>query len=318
MSDTADDLAPPLHLTARSDEDLVALAPVLLGFWPDQDIVMLTFGAAHPFHARVDLPPAAAQSSDCLAALSASLLVPAVRHGVQAVVLLCHTEEPADLIRLWPALADGAAAAGIPVLRALALDGTRMRRLDGRPDASRPARAVRYDVSAHPFVVRAMVEGRIGYRSRAEMVRALAADPAATARVAAELADLEAAGDLAPVTATGSQPWTRGTRTPSDREVAELLLRLRAEGGAGAQQRAAHPSRGAAVAERRFWATVLPRTPEPDVVGVATALALAAWRSGDGAMAWVALDRALEVDPDHEPALVLTELLERAVPPQAG
>ena len=32
------------------------MVPVVLGFTPTDSLVMLTFGAASPFHARVDLP----------------------------------------------------------------------------------------------------------------------------------------------------------------------------------------------------------------------------------------------------------------------
>ena len=43
-------------MTARCPEDLLAMVPVTLGFTPTDSVAMLTFGAVHPFHARVDLP----------------------------------------------------------------------------------------------------------------------------------------------------------------------------------------------------------------------------------------------------------------------
>ncbi len=46
----------PTTLTARCPEDVLALVPVLLGFLPSESVVMLTFGAAQAFHARVDRP----------------------------------------------------------------------------------------------------------------------------------------------------------------------------------------------------------------------------------------------------------------------
>ena len=46
-------------LTARGPEDLLAAVPVVLGFHPQDSLVMLTFGAVRSFHARVDLPPSA-------------------------------------------------------------------------------------------------------------------------------------------------------------------------------------------------------------------------------------------------------------------
>ena len=45
-------------LTARGPEDLLAAVPVVLGFHPQESLVMLTFGALRSFHARLDLPSA--------------------------------------------------------------------------------------------------------------------------------------------------------------------------------------------------------------------------------------------------------------------
>ncbi|TYL45871.1 DUF4192 domain-containing protein [Nocardioides sp. BGMRC 2183] len=321
MTDAADELTPPPQLTARTDEDLVALAPVLLGFWPEQDIVMLTFGGSRTFHARIDLPPASLQSSESLAGITASLLVPAVQHDVQAVVFVCHTEQPDDLTLLWPSLLRATASAGIAVVRALVIDGRWMRRLD-----ESGARRVEYDVTAHPFVVQALVEGRLRYPSRAAMVESLEPDPEAVDGVEAELARLDAEEregwdewtssdwEAEEMIAEGIVDeavarWLDEARRPNDREVA-LLLRLLRPGPS--------PVVAAAGDERRFWSALLPRTPEQYVPFVATALADAAWRTGDGAMAWAALDRALGVRPRHRPALALADLLERAVPPEAG
>jgi hypothetical protein len=44
-------------------------------------------------------------------------------------------------------------------------------------------------------------------------------------------------------------------------------------------------------------------------------LAFAAWLDGDGALAWCAVDRAREADPDHELCALVAETLENAVPP---
>ncbi|MFN8158793.1 MAG: DUF4192 domain-containing protein [Candidatus Nanopelagicales bacterium] len=55
--------------------------------------------------------------------------------------------------------------------------------------------------------------------------------------------------------------------------------------------------------------------PERDVAGVASMLAVCAWLTGDGAAARVALDRAESADPDYSLAVLLTEALDRGVPP---
>ena len=56
---------------ARSPEDVLAVVPVVLGFVPADSVVMLTFGASQPFHARVDLPPSRAEIPEVVEALAA-------------------------------------------------------------------------------------------------------------------------------------------------------------------------------------------------------------------------------------------------------
>ena len=49
----------------------------------------------------------------------------------------------------------------------------------------------------------------------------------------------------------------------------------------------------------------------------ATLLAFAAWLSGDGALAWCALDRARTADPDYSMAALVERALTCAVPPSS-
>ena len=53
-----------------------------------------------------------------------------------------------------------------------------------------------------------------------------------------------------------------------------------------------------------------------DLQGAAI-LALSCWLAGNGALAWCAVDRAVEADPDNSLARLVTELLTRAVPPSS-
>ncbi|MFC6344376.1 DUF4192 family protein, partial [Nocardioides hankookensis] len=41
----------------------------------------------------------------------------------------------------------------------------------------------------------------------------------------------------------------------------------------------------------------------------------AAWQAGQGALAWCAVDRCVDVDPGYSLAGLVAELLTRAVPP---
>jgi hypothetical protein len=67
----------------------------------------------------------------------------------------------------------------------------------------------------------------------------------------------------------------------------------------------------------RVWRELVRRTPEELAAPVAGLLAFAAWLSGDGALAWCAVERALRADPDHTLARLVGRALEGAVPPSA-
>ena len=57
------------------------------------------------------------------------------------------------------------------------------------------------------------------------------------------------------------------------------------------------------------------RAPLEVLAPPATLLAFAAWLAGDGALAWCALDRAREADPDYSMAALVERALTCAVPP---
>ena len=56
-------------LNLRSPEDLLAAAPVVLGFVPTDSAVMFTFDGPSCFHARVDLPRVGEEVDECIEAL---------------------------------------------------------------------------------------------------------------------------------------------------------------------------------------------------------------------------------------------------------
>lgn len=74
-------------IVCRTPEDVIGLVPHLIGFEPAESVVMLTFGASRPFHARVDLP----QPEDVLQVLG-SLRRPVIDYNVQRVILLAYTD----------------------------------------------------------------------------------------------------------------------------------------------------------------------------------------------------------------------------------
>lgn len=320
-ADSAGDTTPTV-LTARSPEDLLALAPVLLGFWPTESIVMLTFDAARVFHARLDLPPSEEQSTRTLREVEEALVRPARDHGVRRVVLLYFGADPAAADGVHRALRRGCRRAGIAIVRALFADGMRFVDLSGGGSAR--SVGTPYDISCHPFVVRGLVEGRITHRTREEMVRSLDPDPAGVARVAEALAgqglvSSTMPGDRRSVLAAGRWVERRVSGAVArevllgDGDVARLLWLIRVTW----VRDAAWSLVRRADAERhvRLWTDIVRRSPEGLVAPPAALLGWSAWQAGDGARAWAAVDRCLAADPGYALAVHLSRILGRAVPP---
>jgi hypothetical protein len=306
--------APPTTFTARTPDDVLAMVPVVLGFVPTDSVAMLTFGATRAFHARVDLPCDRDEIPDVVS----SLLDPARSHGVRRVLFVVYADDARLAAATVRALTGAFERCRIDVVDALRADGERWYPAVGtRPGV--PPWGVPYDVSAHPFLARAVVDGRVTYPSREELRSTLAGDPAAIARVVGALAELT--GDATPW--PDQAVWAhdlverhvRDGTSPDDREVARLLrgmLETTVRDAAWAPM-----TRDTSREHVRLWADVLRRGPSPLVAAPAALLAFAAWQSGQGALAWCALDRCAEADEDYSLAGLIGEALQRAVPPDA-
>jgi hypothetical protein len=68
-------------------------------------------------------------------------------------------------------------------------------------------------------------------------------------------------------------------------------------------------------AHRRLWTDVTRRAQPGYVAAPASLLAFVAWQSGDGALANVALDRALADEPQYSMALLLRQVITAGTPP---
>jgi len=68
-------------------------------------------------------------------------------------------------------------------------------------------------------------------------------------------------------------------------------------------------------AHRRLWTDLVRRAQSGYVAAPACLLAFTAWQGGDGALANIALDRALADDPAYSMALLLRDILDAGVPP---
>jgi phage FluMu protein gp41 len=121
-----------------------------------------------------------------------------------------------------------------------------------------------------------------------------------------------AAEGLAAVGAMISR-YRDGGRFTSDDEIARIavaLRDLRVRDDAWARMDPAYSD-----AHQLLWTDVIRRAQPGYVAAPATLLAFVAWQSGDGALANVALDRALAHDRQYSMALLLRQVIAAGAPP---
>jgi hypothetical protein len=316
--------------TVRTPDDLLALAPWVLGFHPEDSLVLMTVGGPEDrFHARVDLPA----DDVAIADLSELLAGAARRNGVDRVVLVVYGDDHCLAQRTTECLTT-ALAPDVTVLEAIRADGERWYALTDCTEACCPAEGRPYDVTAHPLTAQSVLEGRVTMRSRAELADSLVGtDPEAVESVldAAE----EASGRL--LRAVPAQPdsasassrsllvaegrWVQrllegyldGHAPPGHAEAGRLLVAL-----ASIEIRDvawAAMDRENATVFVELWRDLVRRCPHELLPAPAALLGFAAWLAGDGALAWCALERCQEVEPDYRLAALLSEALSGAVPP---
>jgi hypothetical protein len=293
----------------RSAEDVLAAVRVVLGFEPHDSLVMITLGGRHPLQARVDLPASHRELDAGLDALASQLLEPVRRFRAGGVLLVAYTDDERLGRRALRGLVRRFLRSGVDVADALRSDGCRWYPLDhDRPGLS--TAGVPYDVGAHPFVVAAVVEGRVVHGSRGDLVESLRPDPVAVAEVEAVAAwqPGSAAWVLAQV-----ERYVADATTPTAHDAARLLHSIAVTEVREAVWTSA--VRSTAPVAVRFWTDLVRRAPDGLVAHAAAVLAFHCWLSGDGALAWCAVDRCVVADPDHPLAGLVSDLLMAAFPP---
>jgi len=203
-----------------------------------------------------------------------------------------------------------------------------------------PPSGVPFDVSTSPVAAQLTLAGNVSLPDRAALERTIAphdgavrrsmheATLRAESRATALVAQAERSGRrrrelLRPVIDAGLRAvrdavgtYRGGGRIANHDEIAWLtvtLADLRVRDDAWArmdpQHRAPH---------RRLWTDVVRHAELRYVPAPACLLAFTAWQSGDGALANVAIARALDVDPSYTMALLLLEAVSGGLPPSAA
>lgn len=321
-------------LRVTGPEDLLALVPTLMGFHPDHSAVVLTVGGAgQPVHARVDLPQRAHPGeADGLAAHLAGV---ARRAGVTSVAVVVYTADGALSRTVVDALVHRMTDARVEVACVVRSDGARWWSVheDGEWGGEP------YDVSSHPLVVRSVVDGTVVLDSRQQLADSLRGDDAGEAEEISRLAESVVAG-VAAVTRTLSIAGTSPSlAVPAGLQGDGWWLqeRVRRFLWDGQRLEAADVARLTALlttttlrdvawaeithenAARHvdLWRDVVSRVPAHLRAAPAGLLGFSAWLTGNGALAWCAVECAQEAEAGHSLAGLLTQVLAGAVPPSA-
>jgi len=327
---------PSLVVRAGSPAALLAVVPHLLGFVPAASLVVI--GTGPPRHRirvtlRYDLPDppgagiAADLAADALGILGAQRLPAAVAVGYGPEALVTPVAE---------ALREAAGSAGIALHDIMRVENGRYWSYLCGNEACCPAAGVPFDASAHPASAALASAGKQVLAGRADMaarVAPLAGIAAESMRQATRRAERHVAQLLAKVgkssrigaarrmiaaeglAAVGAMiaRYRGGGRFTTDYEIARItvaLRDLRVRDDAWARMDPAH-----AEAHQRLWIDVVRRAQPGHVAAPAALLAFVAWQAGDGALANVALDRALADDPGYSMALLLRQVIGAGAPP---
>jgi Domain of unknown function (DUF4192) len=319
-------------LSVRSPADLIAAVPYLLGFHPADSVVAVAVrGPRVVFAARGDLPPpgAAPHERDGLAAHVASVVG---RQGATGVMVVGYGAA-AQVTPAVDALLAALRRADLQVLEALRVtDGRFWSYLCERADCC-PPDGTACDPTSSPLAAAASYAGHVALPDRAALVAQVdAAEYAdrepmrqATERARRRLRDLVEHAPPADVLGR------RGLRLAGQAVVREALERYRSGGRFTDDEVAwltvllAHlPVRDHAWEQITddechvtLWLDVVRRAVPDYLAAPASLLSFAAWRQGQGALASVAVERALLVAPAYSMARLMDEVLRHGLPPSA-
>ncbi len=325
------------QLTIGSPADVLAIVPHLLGFYPSGSLVVLGLGAPrdHVVLAfRYDLPdPPDAGVAAEIAGHAAAVLG---HQQIRAVILIGYG--PAALVT--PVM-DAAAAhflgSGLTIAEMLRADGGRYwSGLCRDPDCC-PVEGVAFDPGSHPAAAALAAAGLRALPDREALARTLEPESgsAPAIRRVTDRALRRHAGLVVRAQQAGERGLWRQVTESGRRDVQAAIRRYRSDAAITDQARltrlavalASLPVRDDAwarmdpryrVQHQRLWTDVVRNAAPEFRPAPASLLAFTAWQSGEGALASVALDRALAADPGYSMAELLRDAIQAGLPPSAA
>jgi hypothetical protein len=326
--------ATPPRIRVSSVAGLLAVIPHLLGFHPVRSMVIVGLDGPRGrigLAFRYDLPdpPDPAQSrkiaEHAVAVLERRLIGTVIAVGYGAGTLVTPV---ADALRT-------ALSCTVTLRDLLRVEGDRYWSYACKDPGCCPPEGVPFDGPAHPTAAALAAAGMTARPDRAALAASLApvTGPQAESMRRAEQRTLRRAQQL--TAGWSGQRRTRllieagraavrdaialyrgGGEITDDDQIAWLIMaisdiRVRDEAWArmDPEHRAAH---------RRLWTDLVRRAREPLVPAPASLLAFTAWQSGEGALANIAVERALAADPGYSMAQLIGDAVEAGLPPSAA
>jgi hypothetical protein len=320
-----------------SPADVLAAVPHLFGFHPARSLVVIGAGGPRDrlrLGFRYDLP----DPPDAAAARQIAGHAVAVLAGRRATTAIAVGYGEGRLVTpLVDVFATAAGEGGLAVRELLRVEDGRYWSYLCRDVNCCPAEGVPFDPRSHPVTAVMSAAGLPVYPDRAALARTLGpvtGERAAARDQAAQRACARAATLIEQAASRGGSPQRlvimegrravrdaiaryRDGRTITDGDLlawlAVSLSQLPVRDDAWARMDPEHRD-----AHLRLWTDLVRDAADPWVPAPAALLAFTAWQCGDGALASVAIDRALACDPGYSMALLLREILDAGVPPSAA
>jgi hypothetical protein len=325
-----------VQLRAGTPEAVLAVVPHMLGFYPSRSLVVLGLGDRNRVVVtfRYDLPDPFDYDLARDIAQHADFVLG--REGIKAALLVGYG--PEELVNGVAAITSARLCnGGVDVPEVLRADSGKFWSLLCDDVACCPPQGRSYDPGSHPAAATLTEAGLAAHPDRDALARTIQRPAGSADRVSratvhaqlrlAQLVDLGGAeGDRDPklrATRTGRKEIQRAIRQyRSGGSIASiehlawlavLLADIRVRDDAWARMDPAHRQ-----AHCRLWTDVLRGAALDFVPAPASLLAFTAWQSGNGALAAMAVDRALVADPGYSMAQLLAGAVEAALPPSAA
>jgi Domain of unknown function (DUF4192) len=317
---------------------LLAVVPGLLGFEPADSIVVIGTcqpGAEVELTLRYDLPaPTAPRAVAAIVDGVASILI---AQGITTAAAICYGPDGA-VSPVAAALLGRAEEAGITLTEVLRAEDNRYWSYVCSVPECCPPEGTPFDVSDHPVTRAFAASGRRVLASRQALAATIAPAEGALAtavRLAVRRAERQVTQRVGRATRVGQRIARRRLVAAVGQPMtADAIRRCRAGDELGAESAAwlAVALRELRVrddawarmlpeynaAHTRLWADLTRLAPPGYVAAPASLLAFVAWQAGDGALANVALDRALADSRRYSMARLLRRALDSGAPPSVA